>query len=83
VKLYAIVGGYFYNSIEGIASEDFLDQVMIDVDEDNSRIRFIEISEEEFTTYDDWISNRSMDIHREILGRPKLQARKVLGWRLE
>jgi hypothetical protein len=83
VKLYAIIGGFLYNDVQGVCSEDYIDQVMNDIDENDRAIRFVEITEEEWETYEEWIINRSLPIHREICNRKHYQPRRYSGWRLE
>lgn len=81
--LLAIIGGYTYNEISGICSEDFLDAVMNDVDEKENAVKFIEISEQEWEDYETWSKDRNHPTQKEILGRHRLVARRVTGWRLE
>jgi hypothetical protein len=81
VKYFVIVGGYIYNQIQGACTEDFIDSVMVDVDERENAVKFIEISEEEWDDYENWPGN--LGKQQEILSRQRLQPRRITGWKLE
>ena len=83
MKYLAVVGSYLYNVIEGACTEEFIDSVMRDVEENEEAVKFIEITEEEWDDYENWIKDRTLPIHNNIINRQKYSPKKMTGWRLE